>query len=165
MRLYTKTGDNGTTALATGQRVAKTDARLEAYGTVEELNSHVGLLIVLAPEHREMLTRVQRLLFAVGAVLAGAAASCDMAAEAAWIEHSMDAMQLPPWRGFTLPGGTQAAAQCHVCRTVCRRAERCILDVPDTDRDVRICINRLSDLFYALALTINREAGMEETYY
>lgn len=165
MSLYTKTGDNGTTALATGERVAKTDARLEAYGTIDELNSHVGLLAALAPQYAERLVEVQRALFAIGAILAGSRNGAQLCREIPAIEQAIDSLTLPPWRGFTLPGGTLAAAQCHVCRTVCRRAERRVLMVEDADHDVRVYVNRLSDYFYALALKLNQEAGVEENLW
>ena len=170
MSLYTKTGDNGTTALATGERVAKTDARLEAYGTIDELNSHIGLLLALAPQHQDTLLAIQRALFTVGAVLAGAPLDCShgssqFSCEVSAIEHAIDSLTLPPWRGFTLPGGTQAAAQAHICRTVCRRAERRMLMVEDVPQDVRIYVNRLSDYLYALALKLNQEAGVEENLW
>lgn len=165
MSLYTKTGDDGTTSLATGQRVMKTDPRLEAYGTIDELNSHIGLLLALAPRHEALLLPIQNALFNIGAVLAGAPCPPSLHSAVPAIEAAIDALALPPWRGFTLPGGTQAAAQCHVCRTVCRRAERRILTVGDADADVSIYVNRLSDFFYALAIKLNQEAGVEENLW
>ncbi len=174
--IYTRTGDDGTTALAGGTRVAKTHVRLEAYGTVDELNAQIGLLAALVTDEadRADLTEIQNRLFVVGASLATdsamkeprpSAVLDEAAAES--LERRMDEMAglLPPWRGFTLPGGTQAAAQCHVCRTVCRRAERRIWALAGeapVDPALTVYINRLSDYLYVLAGKINFMAGMEE---
>ena len=153
--VYTRTGDKGTTSLVGGQRVAKSDIRLEAYGTVDELNSHmeaygtvdelnshIGLLIsLLHNEHDvEILTRIQKLLFVVGSNLATDQSNTELKAasvvhteDISLLENEIDVIDdsLPQLRAFVLPGGCQASSQCHVCRTVCRRAERRILSLSE----------------------------------
>lgn len=178
--VYTRTGDAGTTSLVGGIRVPKTHPRIEAYGTVDELNAHVGLLAARLPEgdDREHLVDIQRMLFRLGAVLAtetpadsGTDTTDPLGQEAVeTLEHLIDATdeQLPPWRTFILPGGTEAAAQCHVCRTVCRRAERCvwalaaIVAVPVS---VTLYLNRLSDYFFVLSRKINFVSGVSENIW
>lgn len=177
--VYTRTGDCGTTSLVGGTRVLKTHIRLEAYGTVDELSSHVGLLAAMLTDEtdRDNLITIQNNLFVVGAALATDTAVTELRSYAVLseevitgIEHCIDAADegLPPWRGFILPGGTQAAAQCHVCRTVCRRAERRILalaaEVP-VDGTVTMYMNRLSDYLFVLAKKINFMAGVEENLW
>lgn len=179
--LYTRTGDSGMTSLVGGQRVPKTHPRLEAYGTIDELNAHIGLLIA---ELRDVptdsapdcacLTDIQNLLFSIGSMLATDTSERDYRpgryvteADVAAMEHAIDDAEagLPGWRGFILPGGTRAAAQAHVCRTVCRRAERCIHALAaeaNVDAMLMAYINRLSDYFFALAKKINHSAGHEE---
>lgn len=174
--MYTRAGDSGQTSLADGTRTAKCSLRLESYGEVDELNSHTGLLasLVAREDIREMLLGVQRVLFSVGAMLAtppgaGHAARCPVTMEQVrGLEHYIDRLHdgLPPWRGFTLPGGALAASQAHVCRTVCRRAERriCALDAAGgrVDSCLLAYVNRLSDMFYVLALRLNYFDGVEE---
>lgn len=174
-KVYTKTGDAGTTSLVGGKRVGKACARLESYGTIDELNAQVGLLLtyVTEPIDRECLITVQNNLFVIGAQLATEPESphqpsCLITAEdVALLEQSIDQASegLPKWRGFTLPGGCRAAALAHVCRTVCRRAERRILSLHDTEPVSSVLlayVNRLSDYFYVLALRINFLQGTEE---
>ena len=177
--LYTRTGDTGMTSLVGGQRVPKTHVRLEAYGTVDELNSHIGLLISLLTDtaDRELLTDIQCLLFSIGSMLATDTTTRDYRPgrfittdDVTTLEHAIDAAEegLPGWRGFILPGGTTAAAQAHVCRTVCRRAERCIHVLAaqvDVDALLLSYMNRLSDYFFALAKKINHSAGQEENIW
>ena len=160
MKIYTKTGDAGTTSLVGGKRVPKDCARLESYGTVDELNAHVGLLLTYVSENqdRECLISIQNRLFVVGA---------QLATEAPNLENNIDKASegLPKWRGFTLPGGCREAAIAHVCRTVCRRAERRILTLnseEEVDPQLIKYINRLSDYFYVLALRLNFLHGTEE---
>ena len=169
MKIYTKSGDKGRTSLATGQRVSKSDIRLEAYGTADELNSFVGwlrCLVVRSNNNNWMvdvdaqLGWVQNRLFDLGAILAGA----DMAlAESAvgQLETWIDEMQesLPELRAFILPGGGEAVAVCHVCRTVARRLERCMVSMSHNaenetcalDDEVMKFVNRLSDYCFVLA--------------
>ena len=171
MAVYTKTGDDGTTSLVGGKRVSKCCVRLDAYGTVDELNSNMGLLHALCADKtvRNIIIECQNVLFAIGAQLAteDAAGEYDGEPLVRAVECRIDDFQriLPPWRGFTLPGGAQSAAQAHVCRTVCRRAERCIL-VLNGEKTVSPWIlkymNRLSDLLYVMALRENQVQGMEE---
>lgn len=171
MKIYTKTGDSGTTSLVGGRRVSKTDPRLEAYGTVDELNSHLGLLISILPEAdtqqlRASLLTIQSRLFDLGAYLATHVEAESEAAEPrgitpAEVEHlesEIDRMtaQLPPLTSFILPGGTQAASQAHVCRTVCRRAERHTLAISPLPHPLAIAyLNRLSDYLFTLARYLN----------
>ena len=142
MKIYTKTGDKGMTSLVGGTRVAKTDVRLEAYGTVDELNAHLGLLVAYLSDgdDKTFLRQVQDTLFAVGSHLATdrrktelKAASIITPGQVEAVERAIDSIDrlLPPLTAFVLPGGSLAAAQCHVCRTVCRRAERRILALAD----------------------------------
>ena len=173
MKIYTKTGDAGTTSLVGGKRVPKDCARLESYGTVDELNAHVGLLLTYVSENqdRECLISIQNRLFVVGAQLATEApnvpSSVIMDDDVTNLENNIDKASegLPKWRGFTLPGGCREAAIAHVCRTVCRRAERRILTLnSDEEVDPQLIkyINRLSDYFYVLALRLNFLHGTEE---
>ncbi len=173
--LYTRTGDRGTTSLVGGTRVPKTHVRLEAYGTVDELNAHLGLLLAYPLDKAavSLLRQVQNNLFCVGAALATEEADGRHTAvlEAACVgelEQAIDVLDasLPPLRHFVLPGGCAAAAQCHVCRTVCRRAERCILRLVEEgispDETLLQYINRLSDYLFALARKINLDQGADE---
>lgn len=184
MRVYTKTGDNGTTALVGGIRIKKTDIRLEAYGTVDELNSQIGLLVALMEKQdvenetvgslREELIRIQNSLFIVGTHLATDQSKTPLypsailpEGETEMLEQAIDSMnaQLPEKQGFVLPGGTVAAAQAHVCRTVCRRAERRIAQLAEIAKvgpEIMQYINRLSDYLFILAKIINFNMGHGE---
>jgi len=173
MKAYTKTGDAGTTSLVGGKRVPKDCARLESYGTVDELNAHVGLLLTYVSENqdRECLISIQNRLFVVGAQLATEAPNVPSSVitddDVTNLENNIDKASegLPKWRGFTLPGGCREAAIAHVCRTVCRRAERRILTLnfeEKVDPQLIKYINRLSDYFYVLALRLNFLHGTEE---
>ena len=171
MAVYTKTGDEGTTSLVGGKRVSKCCVRLEAYGTVDELNSNMGLLHAMCADEtvRNVIVECQNVLFAIGAQLATEDAGGEYDGEplVRAIERRIDEFQqgLPAWSGFTLPGGAQSAAQAHVCRTVCRRAERCILVLNGekaVSRWILKYMNRLSDLLYVMALRENQIQGMEE---
>ncbi len=175
--IYTRTGDGGTTSLVGGTRVPKTHLRLEAYGTIDELNAHLGLLLTTLTDETDptLLQQVQHDLFTVGAALAtettGASPHPAPTLPEVCIrelEQAIDTIDalLPPWRGFVLPGGCPAAAQCHVCRTVCRRAERCILRLAEEgitlDTILLQYINRLSDYLFVLARKINLAQGGHE---
>ena len=180
MKVYTKTGDKGQTSLVGGQRVSKCCERLESYGTVDELNSHIGLLISLATDEADRLfmTDIQAGLFVVGGYLAtdttqrevrtGNIVTPEMVSA---IEMEIDRLQelLPPLRLFILPGGSMAASQAHVCRTVCRRAERCILRLAECgaeiDEQVLSYVNRLSDYFFVLARKLNVDASVEDVVW
>jgi len=178
MNIYTRTGDRGQTGLFGGGRVAKSDARVEAYGDVDELNAALGLAraIELMPRVDEVLVPLQRDLFAIGALLATpdrdkmheqlAKARVDEG-RVAELEAAIDAgeAELEPLRAFILPGGTPKAAALHVARTVCRRAERRVValsatvEIPEL---VVMYLNRLSDLLFVLARVANRRAGAGE---
>ncbi|HEV2060337.1 MAG TPA: cob(I)yrinic acid a,c-diamide adenosyltransferase [Solirubrobacteraceae bacterium] len=166
-RIYTKLGDGGETHLGDMSRVPKTHPRIEAYGDVDELNSHIGVALALAgmPDaYAAWLRRIQNDLFDVGADLA-VPADPEAARErlrvqpgqVTWLEQACDEVNatLKPLRSFLLPGGTGAAAQLHVCRTVCRRAERRALLVEDANPEVVRYLNRLSDLLFILSRGAN----------
>lgn len=173
--VYTKTGDKGTTALVGGKRVVKTHVRLEAYGTTDELNSFVGFLAQqVEDEHdAEVLSHIQHKLFTVGSYLATDTETTTLKERSIvrqedidFLEREIDKMdsELPPLRRFVLPGGTEAAARAHICRTVCRRAERCIYRVDEEfpiDSEVLMFVNRLSDYFFLLARKESNKKGNE----
>jgi cob(I)alamin adenosyltransferase len=170
MKIYTRTGDDGTTGLFSGERVAKTDARVEAYGAVDELNSVLGVARASAPQPAVdmLLEAVQRQLFKLGADLATPGDSAKIARigadESAWLEAEIDRMTagLPALRNFILPGGTPAAAQIHVARAISRRCEREALRVEGCRGDIVIYLNRLSDFLFTLARFENRLAGVSD---
>ncbi len=178
--VYTKGGDSGTTSLVGGARVSKTDPRLEAYGTVDELNAYLGWLLELLPSDsvdREVVLFVQNKLFVVGAQLATEAESPYKAqmeqiapADVVRIEQRIDEVDslLPKHNRFVLPSGSMGAAAAHICRTVCRRAERCIclLDGEDTPAtELLQFINRLSDYLVVLARFLVINSGREEIFW
>jgi cob(I)alamin adenosyltransferase len=169
-RIYTRLGDDGETHLGDMSRVPKTHPRIEAYGTVDELNAQLGVTLALPgldDRFAGFLRRVQNDLFDVGADISvphgGDRARLRLAAEqTAWLEHACDEVNagLEPLRSFVLPGGSAAAAQLHVCRTVCRRAERRTIDCGDeVNRECVRYLNRLSDLLFILSRGAN--AGEE----
>lgn len=162
-RIYTKTGDQGTTQLPSGQRVDKDDAQVEAVGAIDELNAHIGLLMAGLDDDALLprLHQVQAMLFNIGGNLP---IDDRLTLE---LEQDMDRMSatLPPIRDFIYPGGCRAAAQCHVCRTVCRRAERRFVSL-DKDRHIDASklrfLNRLSDYFFVLARKLNFVCNVTE---
>ena len=173
-KIYTQTGDKGFTSLVGGKKVPKTHIRLEAYGTVDELSSHIGLLhTMLKDSHdKQFICDIQQVLFLLSANLATESdakykpQSLDPLCVPT-IENEIDTIQaeLPPFRAFILPGGCMAAAQAHVCRTVCRRVERRIFTVAETcniDELILKYINRLSDYFFVLAQKINKQENVPE---
>jgi len=166
-RIYTRLGDDGETHLGDMSRVAKTHPRIEAYGDVDELNAHLGVLLNVEgvpSAYVPWLRRVQNDLFDVGADLAVPESEESRErlrvrpAQTAWLEERCDEVNadLPALRSFLLPGGSPAAAQLHVCRTVCRRAERRALRVEDANPEVVRYLNRLSDLLFILSRGANR---------
>lgn len=177
--LYTATGDKGTTSLVGGQRVSKADVRLEAYGTTDELNAQIGLLIAMMTpdEDTRLLRRIQDNLFVVGSALATDLSTTTLHEasrlkedEIARVEARIDALDsaVEPLRKFLLPGGAMAASQAHVCRTVCRRAERCICALAESHPvadNVQRYVNRLSDYFFVLSRYINQQAGCPECFW
>ena len=176
MKIYTKTGDGGETGLFGGPRVKKSDARVDAYGEVDELNAAVGAVRALVedPEIDRELARIQEELFCVGAELATPhgtkARSAIPAVEASWaarLEQAIDAWdaELPALTRFVLPGGTRTAAALHLARTVCRRAERravALADGAEVDPAVLVYLNRLSDFLFVAARIANHRARREE---
>jgi cob(I)alamin adenosyltransferase len=175
MKIYTKTGDRGETGLYGGGRVRKDAPRIEAYGTVDELNAVLGMARAepLPAEIDGLLARVQNELFDVGAELA----TLDPAArgpqigepQIAGLEQEIDRFEahLPPLKQFILPGGTRAAAALHLARTVCRRAERRVLTAAAIDEapisaQIVVYLNRLSDLLFVLARAANQAAGQPD---
>lgn len=174
--VYTRTGDQGLTSLVGGERVPKCCDRLEAYGTVDELNSHIGLLATLCNDTTviTLLHSIQNTLFTVGSYLATDTSTTTLRPQSVVSEEKVQELEqqidrldseLPQLRAFVLPGGTQASAQAHVARTVCRRAERCMLRLAETcpiDTQVSAYVNRLSDLLFVLARHLNVTAGQED---
>ncbi|HVC02810.1 MAG TPA: cob(I)yrinic acid a,c-diamide adenosyltransferase [Steroidobacteraceae bacterium] len=169
-KIYTRTGDDGSTALGDGSRVPKDHLRVEAYGTVDEANSTVGMVLAVPglPEPvRRCLTQVQHDLFDLGAELCIPTHRVIGAAHVARLEAELDAFNaaLPPLKEFILPGGGPAAAACHLARTVCRRAERrgwSLAREESVAAEALIYLNRLSDLLFVLARIIARhENGAE----
>jgi len=160
--IYTKTGDKGQTSLANGQRVAKTDARIEAYGTVDELNSWIGALRVVAEEVQ--LEWIQNKLFNLGALLSEAPGEWITESDVKQLETWIDEMQavVPPQRSFILPCGGEAVSRCHICRTVCRRAERKMIEA-NADTIAMCFINRLSDYLFVKSRWIAYNNQEEET--
>ena len=187
-KVYTRTGDAGTTSLVGGVRISKTDKRLEAYGTIDELNSHIGLLVALLSAEPEcpavspqglktdtdLLIRIQNNLFRVGTHLATDQSQTPLypyaklpEGETELLEKAIDDINdlLPEKQGFVLPGGSVPAAQCHVCRTVCRRAERCIAILAEeatVGPEIMKYVNRLSDYLFILSKKINFNMGHDE---
>ncbi len=175
MKIYTKTGDDGTTGLIGGQRVRKCDPRLDCYGTIDETNAALGLAAVTASaELVEFIREIQNDLFVIGSHLATPAESPHVAslplldeAMITRLEMQIDAADhlLPPLRQFILPGGTETAARLHLARTICRRAERLLVDFA-LDRPVPAFVltylNRLSDWLFVHARLANHEAGVAD---
>jgi cob(I)alamin adenosyltransferase len=162
-RIYTRLGDDGETHLGDMSRVPKTHPRIEAYGTVDELNALLGVALTIPDmPYADWLRRVQNDLFDVGADISvphdGDRARLRLAPEqTAWLEQACDEVNatLEPLKSFVLPGGSVAAAHLHVCRTVCRRAERRALAVEDANPEVVRYLNRLSDLLFILSRGAN----------
>jgi len=175
MKIYTKTGDKGTTALFGGKRVAKNDLRVEAYGTIDELNSWLGLLRnqPINTIRQNLLIQIQNDLFVIGSVLATEPGNEKVKIPSLKPEHildlekAMDEMDasLPPMRFFVLPGGHPIVSHCHIARTVCRRAERNVLSLhqQETVPDVVLqYINRLSDYLFVLSRKLTQELQAPE---
>lgn len=175
-KVYTRKGDQGMTSLVGGKRVSKSNVRIEAYGTVDELSAHIGLLIAQLPEghEKEVLLRIQNNLFNVCTNLATDQEETPLypsaylpEGETEFLECEVDQImkELPEAQGFILPGGTSEAAQSHVCRTICRRTERRIValaEIAIVSPEIQGYINRLSDYFFVLAKKLNFLAGKSE---
>jgi cob(I)alamin adenosyltransferase len=182
MKVYTKTGDKGTTALFGGTRVPKHHIRIESYGTIDELNSHIGLIRDqdIDQLHKNTLMHIQDRLFTVGAILATDPEKATLKSGKARLnipkisnqdierlEKEMDNMEesLPPMTHFVLPGGHQTVSFCHIARTVCRRAERLASHLNDLEPfqpETLMYINRLSDYLFVLARKLSQELQAEE---
>jgi cob(I)alamin adenosyltransferase len=179
MKIYTKSGDKGKTSIIGGQRMEKSSARVCAYGSIDEVNAWVGLLLseldtTLFAKLKEQLIELQVLLFDIGTDLATPAGVKDMIvgqAEVAAVEKMIDFYQeqVPPVEKFVLPGGHVAASHCHIARTVIRRAEREMTALMLEDAEINVFaykfINRLSDLFFVFARYINHVYHIEEPFY
>ena len=178
--VYTRTGDKGLTSLVGGARVPKTHVRLEAYGTIDELDTHLGLLLTYLndlQDMKELVLWVQHKLFSVGAYLATDQTCTELRMESriaeediVRLEHAIDVVdsELPPLKNFVIPGGARESAECQVCRTVCRRAERCILRMAEeheVDTLVIAFVNRLSDFLFVLARKLNLLGESHEIYW
>ena len=181
MKLYTKGGDKGRTSLIGGERVRKTDVRVEAYGTADELQANIAYLAdkMMHEEHLlpyvEDCRKICSLLMTTCSLLAlgsGCKGNVPQLTEEniAWLEGRIDALQaeLKPIEYFTIPGGCELASLCHICRTVCRRTERRAIEAAENyeiDCSLLILLNRLSDYLYALCRTITERLGAEEVVW
>ena len=174
MRIYTKTGDEGETGLVGGERIAKDDARIEAYGTIDELNAAIGVVRSARPvaDLDALLADIQRHLFSLGAELASPAAGSAKRPAIAddqihQLEASIDSWEahLPPLHNFILPGGSPCAGHLHLARVICRRAERRVVTLARTDyveASVIPFLNRLSDLLFVLGRVENAKSGVPD---
>lgn len=182
MKIYTKTGDTGTTSLFGGKRVPKHHIRIESYGTVDELNSHIGMIRSqdIDVHTKNILVQIQNKLFTLGSILAMAPEKAVLKSgkerlniekvneeHIHLLEEEMDAMNaaLPDLTHFILPGGNTAVSYCHIARTVCRRAERCVTllnDSEEVDPLVIKYLNRLSDYLFVLARKLSKDLDAEE---
>jgi cob(I)alamin adenosyltransferase len=174
MKIYTKTGDKGETGLFGGGRVAKDSLRIEAYGTVDELNSHIGLALteVKDKDVKKLLEKIQNQLFALGSDLATPEEKFDVPRITKnfyeEIENSIDHFEsrLDDLKHFILPGGSKSASLLHICRTITRRAERRAVSLSKKEKiseDIIIYLNRLSDLFFVLSRVENKAHGITDT--
>ncbi|NIM70256.1 MAG: cob(I)yrinic acid a,c-diamide adenosyltransferase [Xanthomonadales bacterium] len=171
-RIYTRTGDRGTTGLGDGTRVDKDALRVESYGTVDELNSAVGLVLAsdIDPQLRACLTRIQHELFDLGGELCMPGHTLIPDDYVEGLEQDLDRLNadLPPLKDFILPGGSEAAARCHLARTICRRAERVLVTL-GRDEDINAAslryLNRLSDLLFVIARCLARADGGREVVW
>jgi len=171
-RLYTRTGDQGSTGLADGSRVAKTDSRVEAMGDVDELNGCIALVLAEPVPERvhQCLIQVQHVLFDLGGELSMPGTELIDAEDVTRLEAQVDELNqpLPPLKEFILPGGGRAAAACHLARCVCRRAERRVVALAaeaEVGPSLLAYLNRLSDLLFAVGRVLAREAGEGEVYW
>jgi len=178
MKIYTKTGDKGFTSLIGGTRVVKHHIRIESYGTVDELNSYVGLIIDqdIAGHDKEIMKQIQDRLFTIGSSLASDPEKSKMIipdlhlTDIELLEKEMDLMNLdlPELRHFILPGGNNAISFCHIARCVCRRAERIVIHLAEesmVDEKVIIYLNRLSDYLFTLARKIANDNKIPENQW
>jgi len=171
-KIYTRTGDDGSTGLGDGTRVAKDGLRVEAFGTVDELNSAIGLLlsVSLPEEIYGSLTRIQHELFDLGGELCMPGTTLIPDEYVTQLESELDRFNddLPPLKDFILPGGSEAAARCHMARTICRRAERRVVALAKSEDGNPVSqryLNRLSDLLFVLARVLARAEGGSEVIW
>lgn len=172
-KIYTKTGDDGSTGLADGSRIAKNAQRVDAMGSADELNCHIGILIEhLAPEDSlvQVFRRIQHHLFDLGGEFAIPGSQVIGADHIEWLEQTLDHYNesLPPLKNFILPGGSMAAAHCHMARSVCRRTERVVVALGHEDSintGSRHYLNRLSDLLFVIARVLARREGAQEVLW
>ncbi|MEN0055913.1 MAG: cob(I)yrinic acid a,c-diamide adenosyltransferase [Mucilaginibacter sp.] len=178
MKIYTKTGDKGFTSLIGGTRVAKHHLRIESYGTVDELNSYIGLIRDqdIAVHDKEVLKQIQDRLFTIGSLLAADPERSKMVipdlhmTDVELLEQEMDNMNehLPELRHFILPGGSNTISFCHIARCICRRAERITVHLAEestVDEKVNIYLNRLSDYLFTLARKIGNDGKIPENQW
>jgi cob(I)alamin adenosyltransferase len=176
VKIYTKTGDEGTTSLIGGKRISKADLRIDTYGTVDELNSHVGLLRdqEVNLKRRAELIEIQDRLFTIGSTLASEVNNTKVKiptlqeSDILFLEKAIDGMEadLPPMRSFVLPGGHPSVSVCHVARTVCRRAERLTIALHQHEPINALVVkylNRLSDYLFVLSRKMAKELDVVET--
>lgn len=168
-KIYTKTGDDGTTGLGNGTRVAKDHPRVHAYGTVDELNSALGVALAtpLPADIRDALARIQHELFDLGGELCVPGREAIAEEQVGRLERTLDTLNavLPPLKEFVLPGGSQGAAALHLARAICRRAERCVVSLAKTDAVNPLAtkyLNRLSDLLFVAARYVNKADQVPE---
>ena len=171
-KIYTRTGDDGTTGLGNGERVRKDDLRVEAYGAVDELNSAIGILAAsaLPAEFSALIASIQQQLFDLGGELSIPDTTTISAAAVEELEHTMDRLNkdLPPLKDFVLPGGTVTAAACHMARAICRRSERRLISLAATEyvNNESVCyLNRLSDFLFVASRVIVRADGGSEVLW
>ena len=174
MRIYTRTGDNGTTSLISGKRISKSDLRINSYGTIDELNSFTGYLSSydIDDHSQETLTKIQNILFTIGSNLALDEKNEKIKIPPVTDEHTallegeIDLMEqvLEPFKNFILPGGDKRVALAHVCRTICRRAERIFVELSLSeyvDQEIGNFLNRLADYFFVLARKFMKDYQVE----
>ncbi len=178
MKIYTRTGDKGTTSLIGGKKVPKSDLRINAYGTIDELNSFIGYLNSYSMDDRSRtaLTRIQNILFTIGSNLALDNSDSKIKipmikpCHTEFLEREIDYIEkgLEPFTRFILPGGDKRVGLAHVCRTVCRRGERLLVElnlVENIDQEIMNYINRLSDFFFVLARKYMKDFKIEPVYW
>ncbi|MGE0078865.1 MAG: cob(I)yrinic acid a,c-diamide adenosyltransferase [Bacteroidales bacterium] len=175
MKIYTKTGDKGTTSLIGGKRVPKYHARIEAYGTIDELMSYAGLLRDQAIDNytKQVIIKIQDQLMNCASILAADCTDCKVRIpiikdnDIEFLEQEIDKMdaELEPLTSFVLPGGNQAVSICHICRTICRRTERITIKLAEetpVHENVIKYINRLSDYFFTLSRKLAKDSNIEQ---
>ncbi len=177
MKIYTKTGDSGETSLFSGGRVSKSDLRIKAYGSTDELNSFIGLLAAsdINIAHKKILLQIQNKIYNIGSILAVKGETTFSVPKIKpenieLLENEIDNLnkELPPLKDFIIPGGNIVTAQCHVCRSVCRRAEREVVELANSEKiDILVIqyLNRLSDYLFVLARKISKDTNAKETIW